>query len=179
MQHRLLISTCIFKRTSQYMHFYHWRATVTPCKPGSPLFLPPPWRNVMQWFPNPLTLAPCLPPPSPLPPSASARFEVISYSSLSSCSFKTCSTHSLHVAASVKFPRVPCSFGSHALQISNTVPAEMLGKAPTVLITLLCPVFITWTPKERGYGYSSPPSLCTHSSSSLAVLFFPLTHWAQ
>lgn len=129
MQHRLLISTCIFKRTSQYMHSYHWRATVTPCKPGSPLFLPPPLEkcDAMISKPTNTNSLPPSPPPSP-PPSASARFEVISYSSLSSRSFKTCSTHSLQVVASVKFPEFLVHSAHMRCRYPTQCPPKCWGK---------------------------------------------------
>lgn len=176
MQHRLLISTCIFKRTSQYMHSYHWRATVTPCKPGSPLFLPPPWRNVMQWFPNPLTLTPCLPllpPSSPPPPSASARFEVISYSSLSSRSFKTCSTHSLHVAASVKFPEFLVHSAHMRCRYPTQCPPKCWGKHLQSW-SLCCVLFsLHGLPRREGMDIAALPRSALTPLSLRPSHFFP------
>lgn len=102
-----------------------------------------PWKHVMQWFPNPLTPDPSSPPPA-------ARFEVILCSSFSSCFFKPVPLihfmlrHRLSRCQTSLLIRLTC-----AADNPNTLPAEMLGKAPTVPTTLLCPVFITWTPQER------------------------------
>lgn len=136
----------------------------------------PPWRNVMQWFPNPLTLTPCLPllpPPSPPPPSASARFEVISYSSLSSRSFKTCSTHSLHVAASVKFPEFLVHSAHMRCRYPTQCPPKCWGKHLQSW-SLCCVLFsLHGLPRREGMDIAALPRSALTPLSLRPSHFFP------